>query len=102
MDVIVDFHPPEAGERWTIWQMHLPADHAVDLALLTDIAGRCQLTGGQIRNAVLHASLLSLDQGGPIDSAHLESAVRREYQKAGIVCPLRQSAGLAGTIKGRR
>lgn len=90
MDVLVEFRPPEAAERWTVWQLHLPSAHAVDSELLNEVAQRCALTGGQIRNAVLHASLLALQDGGVVTSGYLEAAVRREYRKAGIVCPLRR------------
>jgi SpoVK/Ycf46/Vps4 family AAA+-type ATPase len=89
MDVVVDFRPPEAAELWAIWQLHLPPEHAVDESLLNEVARRCSLSGGQIRNAVLHASLLALNDGGALSSAHLEAAVQREYRKAGAVCPLR-------------
>ncbi len=92
MDVVVDFRPPEAAERWAIWQLHLPPTHAIDSSLLKEVAGRCTLTGGQIRNAVLHASLLGLNDGGTVTSAHLEAAVQREYRKAGAVCPLRRTS----------
>lgn len=95
MDVVVDFRPPEASERWNIWQMHLPAVHEVDPTLLSEIAGRCVMTGGQIRNAALHASVLALEEGGVMKSSHLESAVQREYRKLGAVCPLRRNASLA-------
>jgi len=27
MDVVVDFRPPDAAERWNIWQIALPAGH---------------------------------------------------------------------------
>jgi SpoVK/Ycf46/Vps4 family AAA+-type ATPase len=91
MDVVVDFRPPEAGERWLIWQLHLPAEHAVDLRWLEEAALRCVFTGGQIRNAVLHAATLALDRGEPLSAAHLEEAVLREYRKTGAVCPLRRS-----------
>ena len=89
LDIVVEFRAPDAGERWSIWNLHLPQEHRVDHTLLDDISTRCQLTGGQIRNAVLHASLLALDDGGGIAARHLEAAVRREYRKAGAVCPLR-------------
>ena len=56
---------------------------------MAEVVQRCELTGGQIRNAVLHASLLAIDDGGIITDRHLESAVRREYVKFGAVCPLR-------------
>ena len=91
MDVVVDFRPPGAAERHAIWQMHLPELHAIDSALLAEVAGRCALTGGQIRNAALHASLLAIEDGGIVTSSKIESAVQREYRKAGAVCPLRQS-----------
>jgi hypothetical protein len=99
MDVVIDFRPPDATERWTIWQLHLPATHTIDPALLREVAGRCTLTGGQIRNAVLHASLLALDEGGVVTSAHVEAAVQREYRKAGAVCPLRRTSA-ASVVRG--
>ncbi|HEY3500583.1 MAG TPA: ATP-binding protein [Polyangiaceae bacterium] len=92
MDVIVDFRPPDPIERWSLWQLHLPPAHDIDPALLHEVTTRCQFTGGQIRNAVLHASLLALADGGAMHSEHLEGAIRREYRKSGGVCPLRQHA----------
>jgi hypothetical protein len=92
MDVRVNFNAPDAAERWSIWQMHLPAAHEVGRALLDEVARRCELTGGEIRNAVLHAAALALEDGGAVGDAHLEAAVRREYRKAGAVCPLRQAS----------
>ena len=94
IDVVVNFRPPEAAERWSIWQLHLPATHAIDDTLLREVAGRCTLTGGQIRNAVLQASLLALDDGQVITSTHLEAAVQREYRKSGAVCPLRRTTAM--------
>ncbi len=91
MDVVVDFRPPDAAERWDVWQLHLPVDHRVDPDFLDEAASRCVLSGGQIRNAVLHASLLAIEQHGPITTTQLEAAVRREYRKAGGVCPLRRA-----------
>ena len=92
MDVVVEFRLPEAAERWAIWQLHLPSVHTIDPAFLREVVGRCILTGGQIRNAVLHASLLGLNDGGIVTSGHLEAAVQREYRKAGAVCPLRRTS----------
>lgn len=89
MDVVVDFRPPEAQELWSIWRLHLPPEHAVDESLLSEVVRRCALSGGQIRNAVLHASLLALNNGGVLTSEYLEAAVQREYRKSGAVCPLR-------------
>ena len=96
MDVVVEFHLPEASERWEIWQMHLPPSHAVAADLLNDLATRCAMSGGQIRNAVLHASLLAIDGGGIVTSALIDAAVQREYRKAGAVCPLRRAIAAVG------
>jgi SpoVK/Ycf46/Vps4 family AAA+-type ATPase len=92
MDVVVDFGPPGPPERWAIWQSHLPPSHAIDGGLLNEVAARCTLTGAQIRNAVLHASLLATEERDVIRGAHIEAAVQREYRKAGGVCPLRRAA----------
>jgi AAA+ superfamily predicted ATPase len=93
MDVVIDFAPPDASERWAIWQMHLPSTHHVEQDLLYAAAQRCSLTGGQIRNAALHASLLAVEAGAPVTSSHLETAIEREYRAAGAISPLRRRAG---------
>ena len=51
------------------------------------------MTGGQIRNAVLHASVLALDRGRAISDLEIEDAIQREYRKGGSVCPLPQARG---------
>jgi SpoVK/Ycf46/Vps4 family AAA+-type ATPase len=91
IDVVVEFRPPDAGQRWRLWRHHLPADHEVDDDTLAEIASRCQLTGGQIRNAVLHAWLLAMDVSADAvpSTRDVEAAVRREYRKMGTICPLR-------------
>jgi hypothetical protein len=94
MDVVVDFLPPDAPERWVIWQAHLPRFEVAHPDLLQEIAARCILSGGQIRNAAVHASLLALDAGGVVTATHVEEAVRREYRKLGAVCPLPRTASV--------
>jgi hypothetical protein len=90
MDVTIDFRLPDAAERWQIWQLHLPPASTVDERLLTEVVTRCTLTGGQIRNAALHATLLALNNGGIVTNEYVEAAVQREYRKLGAVCPLRR------------
>lgn len=88
MDVVAHFPPPQAQERWRIWTLHLPATHAIDDAVLEDVALRCSLTGGQIRNAAQHATLLALVQKRPqVSRADLEAAIDSEYRKAGAISP---------------
>ena len=87
MEATVKFHLPDAGERWRLWQLHLPANHAV-AEDLERVALHYSLSGGQIRNAAVQATLAALEAGEDrVDPRHLESAVRAEYRKGGEVCP---------------
>jgi SpoVK/Ycf46/Vps4 family AAA+-type ATPase len=88
MDVTIDFYPPDPFERWAIWALHLPGEHQVTAGWLEEVSHRCDLTGAQIRNAVLHAALLALGRDAEIDDGDITAAVEREYRKAGEVCPL--------------
>jgi ATPase family associated with various cellular activities (AAA) len=95
MDMVIDFRPPEAAERRMIWQLHLPAAHAISAAFMEDVAHRCVLSGGQIRNIVLHAAVLALKEGEIMTAFHIEAALQREYRKLGAVCPLRRGSTIA-------
>lgn len=100
MDVTLDFPLPDALTRLALWQAHLghlgPAlhpEHHDDAAAaqwldgLERVALRCALSGGQIRNAALHATLLALDSTGRIGPHELRLALEREYRKVGQQCP---------------
>ena len=86
MDLSLDFALPDALTRHSLWHAHLPSGHHVGDATLDEIARRCPLSGGQIRNAALHAALLGLQQSGT-GSAELLAALQREYKRAGQHCP---------------
>jgi len=88
MDVVVNFVEPGPLERREIWALHLPGDHAADLVRLDEIAERCAMSGGQIRNAALSATLLALDRDAVLTTVDVERAVAAEYAKAGAVSPL--------------
>lgn len=88
MDVTLDFPLPDALTRLALWQAHLgKAGDVGDPAELERVALRCALSGGQIRNAALHATLLALDKAGAIGPLELRLALEREYRKAGQQCP---------------
>jgi hypothetical protein len=89
MDTVVEFPLPDVAERLGIWRLHLPREHAVSDAVLADVATRCRLTGGVIRNAALHATLLALETARPVGDADVLEAVHREYRKLGSRAPLR-------------
>lgn len=90
MDAVIGFAQPDELRRLEILQRQLGQGHSASPALLDEIACRCMLTGGQLRNVVQHARLLALDSGRAIGDAELRQAIGREYRKAGANCPLRR------------
>jgi AAA+ superfamily predicted ATPase len=92
MDVVVPFFSPRPEERRTILERHLPTNHRVDAAYLDQACARCALTGGQLRNVALQATLLAIDDGGSVAQRHLQVALQGEYRKAGGIFPLREAA----------
>ncbi|GAA2153558.1 ATPase family protein associated with various cellular activities (AAA) [Humibacillus xanthopallidus] len=101
MDVVVDFLAPSARERADIWRLHLPADHQVSAELVDELVQRCTMTGGQIRNAVLHAVVLALPTARPVSDCDVEQAVASEYQKAGAASPYDPSGRRHGVSHAR-
>ena len=88
MDAVVSFHLPEVDERLNLWLLHLPAESAVSFEAVEDAAARYELTGGQIRNAAVHAGLLALGRtDGRLRDPDLRAAVEAEYRKAGASYP---------------
>ena len=98
MDVVVHFIPPDAVARLRIWALHLPENHHVSDAYLHRVATACVLTGGQIRNVALNATLAALDDNTPVCERHLAHALAAEYRKAGGICPLDETGEARTTI----
>jgi len=88
MDIVVPFLPPQPEERMRIMEIHLPTDHHIEQVYLEQAALRCSLTGGQIRNAIYHATLLAFEECKTIDKYHLDEALRGEFHKTGGTFPL--------------
>lgn len=97
IDINIDFFLPEADERLQIWRLHLPEDFMAEDHFLEHIATRCEMSGGQIRNAVLYAACMALDEGQvPLAAHHLRLAIANEYSKAGSVSPMAAENGHVG------
>ena len=90
MDVVIQFRAPDEAQRHRILALHLDTA-AIPDDLLQDIAARCALSGGQLRNLAQHAQLLAIEQGQRLHAGHLEAALLREYRKIGTHCPVRLS-----------
>ncbi|MEM6253942.1 MAG: ATP-binding protein [Cyanobacteria bacterium P01_D01_bin.156] len=89
IDVVIEFSPPDVGQRQQLWQLHLPEHHEISDRMLRQTALRCQLTGGQIRNAALYSTLLAVDANVSICDRFLTEGIQREYTKMGAVSPLK-------------
>jgi ATPase family associated with various cellular activities (AAA) len=85
LQFIIDFPFPGEGERQRIWQICLPAGAPRDTGIDFERLGQFRLSGGNIRNVVLHAAFLAAAQDRPIGMADMLQAVRRELHKMGKV-----------------
>jgi hypothetical protein len=92
MEVVIQFSAPDDLRRYEILRLQL-GRHDIDDAWLQELACRCALTGGQLRNVVTHARLLALQSQRVIDAGHLYTALLREYRKTGAHCPLQRPRG---------
>ena len=82
--MVIDFPRPEAPARSRLWQMHIPPRAPREADVDTHLLGsELNLSGGQIRNAALHASFLAAGESRPIGMAHIASAVWTEFTKKG-------------------
>jgi SpoVK/Ycf46/Vps4 family AAA+-type ATPase len=95
MDTILAFHAPDELRRLDILAQLL-GEHCASPALLQDIACRCALNGGQLRNIALHSRLLALESGQPPGDEQLRAAVVREYRKIDSHCPLKPALAAVG------
>jgi hypothetical protein len=80
-DAILSFPLPSPEERRALWMAHLGPGHAVNLAQLNQLAAVAELTGGQIRNAVLRAAVAAAQNSEAIGFNHLLIGVASEYRK---------------------
>jgi len=88
LDMIVDFPPPGPEERRALWLSHLGARHALEPREVNQLSALADLTGGHIRNAVLAAAVLALEEARPIRLDDLVTGLEGEYRKLGKQMPV--------------
>lgn len=85
LGVTIEFPMPEAPERRRLWGLLLPSpdlrDATIDLEQLAHLSQH--LAGGDIRNAVVAAVLLSDQRREPLGMRHLLIALVRELRRMG-------------------
>lgn len=82
--MVIDFPRPEVAARTRLWELHIPPgaprDSDIDVSLL---GKEFNLSGGQIRNAALHAAFLAAGDAKPVGNSHIAQAVWSEFSKKG-------------------
>jgi len=80
-DAILSFPLPGPEERRALWLAHLGPEHNVNNGQLNLLSAVAELTGGQIRNAVLRAAVDAAQEGMSIQYCHLLAGVASEFRK---------------------
>ncbi len=86
LDMIIEFPLPQAEERRSLWQSHL-GDHHLTQSQLNQLSASVDLSGGNIRNAVLAAAVIAQSQMRPISFTDVVRGVASEYRKLGRQLP---------------
>jgi hypothetical protein len=82
--MVVEFPRPDAAARGELWRLHIPTGAPCDGGVDPVLLGReLSLTGGQIRNAALHAAFLAAGESSAINLTHVARAVWTELAKEG-------------------
>jgi len=81
---VVDFPRPDAQAREKIWKQHIPPGAPLAPEVDLQMLGRAvTLTGGQIRNAALHAAYIAAGEGGEVNLRRIARAIWSELGKDG-------------------
>jgi hypothetical protein len=87
LDAIIEFAPPNASERRSLWQSHLGDDHQLTAREMNQLSASTDLHGGNIRNAVLTAAVLGRSEHRQIAYNDVLQGLSDEYRKLGRQLP---------------
>ncbi|MFA5625024.1 MAG: ATP-binding protein [Bradymonadales bacterium] len=88
----LDFPFPEAKDRAFIWRRHIPKQAPVDGDIDYELLGRdFDLSGGNIKNAVIRAAYKAAELKKNISMALLEACAIQEYREMGKLIPRRRN-----------
>jgi hypothetical protein len=87
LQLVVEFPRPDVDARTILWTRLLPPRAPLANGLdIAELGSAVALTGGQIRNAALHAAYLAAGAGGAIGPSELALGIWREINKDGREC----------------
>jgi hypothetical protein len=87
LDAILTFPLPGPEERRALWLSHLGTAQDVSSSQINLLAAAAEMSGGQIRNAVLRAAVDAARDGKRIDYGNLLAGIAGEYRKSGRQLP---------------
>ncbi len=80
--MVVEFPRPDEAARARLWALMIPPRAPLGEGVELDLLARSvNLTGGNIKNAALHAAYLAAEDGHCISMGHIATAVYRELAK---------------------
>jgi SpoVK/Ycf46/Vps4 family AAA+-type ATPase len=88
LDAVIDFPLPSPEERRALWLAHLGADHELCPRDVNQLAGRVDLAGGHIRNAVLAGAVRPREERRRLQYADVLRGLAAEYRKLGRQMPV--------------
>lgn len=98
--MVIEFPRPDVSQRRKLWQQLLPARAPLADGLDLDlVASTVSLSGGQIRNATLHAAYLAAAEKSSISNRHIAVAVYRELSKEQTQVNFNQLGDLARYLR---
>lgn len=97
---VVDYQKPDAAQRLTIWRKvtgELLGRQTLDAIQqsLEQIAESVEVTGAQIKNALLGALFIAQREGTPIRARHIAHSLHRELAKSGRALGTRERERLS-------
>lgn len=91
----ITFEIPNVAERVHLWQSLIPSQTPIDSTVdFNQLARRFELSGGNIKNAVLHAAYAACTENSIIQERHLIEAAESECRKLGLL--VRQNQYIEG------
>ena len=80
---VINFRLPDENERREIWRKAIPEECPTGMIDFDFLAQRFELSGSDIKNAVLTAVFYAASEDAPLGMKHLVYAIRNEFVKKG-------------------
>ena len=80
-NAIVHFPLPDPEERLHLWKIYLPANHCIEKDELVNIAGKYEVTGSTILNAIHNSAINAFASKTLIEKDNIIESLKRELRK---------------------